>query len=64
MAEPMKFKPIDYAIGVGVVLVCFVVVYLIAGVANLAVPQWLLSGIAAAIGVAIWFNVMRRRNRS
>ena len=64
MAERRRFTGREYAIGVGIVLVCFAVVYLIAGALNLPVPQWVLSGLASAIGVGIWFAVINRTGRT
>jgi hypothetical protein len=61
MAERMRFTRADIAMGVGVLLVVFVLVFFAAGALELAVPQWLLRSTAALIGVAIWFAVLKRR---
>ena len=61
MAEGRRMTGRETLIGVGVLLVVFVLVFLISGSLSLPIPQWLLSGIAALIGVAIWFAIINRR---
>jgi len=61
VAERMKLSGTDIATGVAVLVVVFVAVFLAAGSLNLPVPQWLLSALAAAIGVVIWFAILRRQ---
>lgn len=61
MAERRRFTTQEIAIGVGVLLVVFFVIYLGAGALNLPIPQWLLAAIAGAVGVAIWFVIINRR---
>ena len=57
----MTFSGADIAIGIAVLVVAFVVVFLLAGALSLPVPQWLLAAIAAAVGVIVWFAILRRR---
>jgi hypothetical protein len=57
----MTFSGADIAIGIAVLVVAFVVVFLLAGALGLPVPQWLLAAIAAAVGVVVWFAILRRR---
>lgn len=64
MAEPIKLSMMDLAIGVGIVFVTMAVVHLGAGAANIVAPSWMLSGIAGAVGVAIWFLLLNRRKKS
>ena len=51
----------EYAIGVAFVVVAFFVVYLVVGWLNLPVPQFVVSGIAGALGVVVWFAFLNRR---
>ena len=50
----------EIMIGIVVLIPVFLIIYLGAGLLNLAVPSWLLSGLSAAIGVVIWFAVIGR----
>jgi hypothetical protein len=61
MAERRQFSTQEIAIGVGVLVVAFLVVFLGGGALNLGIPQWLLAAIAAVIGIAIWFAIINRR---
>ncbi len=60
MSEPVRMDWKDIAIGAAVVAVVSIVLFLIVGALNLPVPQWLVSGLGGAIGVAAWFWVKRR----
>jgi uncharacterized protein (DUF983 family) len=51
----------DFAIGLAVLAVAFVVVFMVAGAFNLPVPQWLLAAVAAGLGVIVWFAILQRR---
>jgi hypothetical protein len=59
MAEPMRWNVRQIAMGAAIVFVVSIVLFLAAGAANLPVPQWLISGLGGALGVAIWFAVAR-----
>jgi len=61
MAERRKFTTQEILIGVGVLVVVFLVIYLGAGALSLPIPQWLLAAIAGAVGVVIWFAIINRR---
>ncbi len=61
MAEPMKPGATDIAIGIAVLVVAFVVVFLAAGALSLPAPQWVLAAVAAAVGIIVWFAILRRR---
>ena len=61
MAEPMKLGATDIVIGIAVLVVAFVVVFLAAGALNLPAPQWVLAAVAAAVGIIVWFAILRRR---
>ena len=50
----------EIIIGLVVLVVVFVVVFFAAGAFNLAAPQWLLSFVAAVIGILIWFALIGR----
>ena len=61
MAEERKrMTAREIIIGVVVLLVVFLVIYFGAGALNLAVPQWVLSAVAALVGVVIWFVIIGR----
>jgi hypothetical protein len=60
MAEPVFAGWKDIAIGAAIVFVVSVVLFLIVGALNLPIPQWLISGLGGAVGVAIWFAFKRR----
>lgn len=64
MAERARFTPKEYAIGIAVVLATFIVIFLGAGAMNLAVPQWLLSAVAAVIGILVWFAIIGRLGKA
>lgn len=57
----MTFSGVDIAIGIAVLVVAFLAVFLLAGALALPAPQWLLAAIAAAVGVIVWFAILRRR---
>jgi hypothetical protein len=59
MAEPMRTSWKDILIGAAIVFVVSVVLFLIVGGLNLPIPQWLISGLGGAVGVAIWFAIRR-----
>lgn len=61
MAERRRFTPTEIGIGVGVLVVVFLAVFLIAGALTFPIPQWLLAAVAAVIGIAIWFAIINRR---
>ena len=50
----------EILIGLVVLIPVFLVIFLGAGALNLPVPQWLLSGISALVGVVIWFVIIGR----
>ncbi|UJW86076.1 hypothetical protein [Devosia sp. SL43] len=50
----------DYVVGAVIVAVCFIVVFFLAAWLVPAAPQWILSAIAAVIGVVIWTRVVGR----
>mgnify|MGYP001791768975 CR=1 FL=1 len=54
----------EIIIGIIVLIVVFAVVFFAAGALNLALPQWLLSGVAALIGIVIWFTIIGRWGRA
>jgi uncharacterized membrane protein YjjB (DUF3815 family) len=60
MAEPVRIDWKDIGIGAVIVAVVSIVLFLIVGGLNLPIPQWLISGLGGAIGVAIWFWFKRR----
>jgi hypothetical protein len=60
MAEQMQWSVKNIAIGAAIVFAVSIVLFLLAGALNLPVPQWLISGLGGALGVAIWFAVARR----
>ncbi len=64
MAERKRFTARETIIGIVVVLVSFVVVFLGAGALNLPVPQWLLSAVAAVIGILVWFAIIGRLGKA
>lgn len=64
MAERARFTPKEYGIGIAVMLVAFIAVFLGAGAMNLAVPQWLLSAVAAVIGILVWFAIIGRLGKA
>jgi hypothetical protein len=63
MAERRRMSAREIGIGVAVMLVTFLVIFLVAGALDLPVPQWLLSAIAAVIGIVIWFSLIGRWKR-
>jgi hypothetical protein len=54
----------DIGIGAAIVFVVIVVFSLVVGIFNLPVPQWLISGLGGAIGVAAWFWIKSRSKAS
>jgi hypothetical protein len=56
-----KLRAIDWAIGVGCVLVAFVALYFVKASLNLPVPEFVVSGIAGALGVVVWFAFLNRK---
>lgn len=63
MANRARFSARDIVIGVLVMLVTFFVIFLGAGALSLSIPQWLLSAIAAVVGIIIWFGLIGRLKR-
>lgn len=57
---PRRMNAREVLIGIVVLVVVFVVVLFGAGALNLGLPQWLLSAIAAVIGIFIWFALIGR----
>ncbi len=63
MADMLKLTAADYAIGVGVLLVWFVVFATLDSAFELRAPSWLLGGVSAAVGVPVWFAIVRNRRK-
>jgi hypothetical protein len=61
MAEAVKFSWKDILIGAAIVAVVSMILFLIVGALNLPIPQWLISGLGGAIGVAVWFAYKKRK---
>jgi len=61
VGDVIRLSGTDIAIGVAVLVAVFVVVFFLAGALGLPVPQWLLAAVAAAVGVIVWFAILRRR---
>jgi hypothetical protein len=59
MAEPVQWSVKQIATGAAIVFVVSIVLFLAAGALNLPVPQWLISGLGGAMGVAVWFAMAR-----
>ena len=55
MADPIRVDWKDIGIGAVIVIVVIVVLQLGAAALNIPIPQWLISGLGGAIGVAAWF---------
>lgn len=60
MAERQRMTGREILIGLVVLIPVFVITFLAAGALNLAIPQWLLSGVAALVGILIWFAIIGR----
>ncbi len=60
MAEARRMNAREIVIGIVVLVVVFAVVFLAAGALNIGLPQWLLSAVAAVIGIFIWFALIGR----
>jgi hypothetical protein len=60
MAERQRLTGREILIGLAVLIPVFVVLYLVVGALNLPIPQWAVSGIAAAVGILIWFAIIGR----
>lgn len=60
MAERQRLTTREILIGLAVLIPVFVVVFLGAGALNLQIPQWLVSAIAAVVGIVIWFAIIGR----
>jgi uncharacterized membrane protein YjjB (DUF3815 family) len=64
MAEPVRIDWKDIGVGALIVAAVSIILFLIVGTLNLPVPQWLISGLGGAIGVAVWFWLKRRTGGS
>ena len=60
MAERQRMTGREIMIGLAVLIPVFVITFLVAGALNLPIPQWLLSGVAALVGILIWFAIIGR----
>ena len=60
MAERQRMTGREIMIGLAVLIPVFVITVLVAGALNLPIPQWLLSGVAALVGILIWFAIIGR----
>lgn len=60
MAERQRMTTREILIGLAVLIPVFVIAFLGAGALNLAVPQWLVSAVAALVGIVIWFAIIGR----
>lgn len=60
MAERQRMTTREILIGLAVLIPVFVIAFLGAGALNLQVPQWLVSAVAAVVGIVIWFAIIGR----
>jgi hypothetical protein len=60
MAERQRMTTREILIGLAVLIPVFVIAFLGAGALNLPVPQWLVSAVAAVVGIVIWFAIIGR----
>lgn len=55
MAARRKFTAKEWIIGIVAVGLSFVIIHAAAGALALDLPQWLLAGVSAAVGVVLWY---------
>jgi hypothetical protein len=60
MAERQRMTGREILIGIAVLIPVFVIAYLGAGALAPQLPQWVVSAVAAVVGILIWFALIGR----